>query len=138
MDMNMKWNDYSSDTLYLWDGKTVFRIAEGIGDNLWPEDIERGWVDYWLTDYYSFDDADGGQWMETKLIHDKDYTIQGVINRMKECDLWESNWKVISQDVGESLVDDFESYYSEKNKSRYHKEKSDEIKKEIESLINCL
>ena len=40
IDLNMKWNDYPSDTLYLWNGDTIFRIAEGTGDNLSEEDEE--------------------------------------------------------------------------------------------------
>lgn len=68
IDMKIKWNEYPSDTLYLWDGETIFRITEGSGDNLFPEDEENGYVDYWLTDYYDLNNGDGGQWMETELI----------------------------------------------------------------------
>ena len=122
MDINIKWNEYSSDTLYLWDGETIFRITEGSGDNLFPEDEENGYMDYWLTDYYNFNNGDGGQWMETELISDIDYTVQDIINRMKECDLWDSNWKIIDEEIGESLMNCFEDYYMYKNKARYYKE----------------
>ena len=138
IDRNMKWNDYPSDVLYLWDGETIFRIAEGTGDNLLPEDEERGWVDYWLTDYYNFDDGNGGQWMENELISDIDYTIQGVLDRLEECDLWISNWKIMDEAVGENLFNEFESYFANRKQARYHKEKSNEIKKEIKNLMNCL
>lgn len=135
IDMNIKWNKYPSDTLYLWDGETIFRITEGSGDNLFPEDEENGYIDYWLTDYYNFNNGDGGQWMETELISNIDYTIQGVINRIKECDLWESNWKIIDEEVGKILFDAFDNYYMYKNKARYNNELADEQKEEIEKYI---
>ena len=60
--------------------------------------------------------------METELISNIDYTIQGVINRIKKCDLWESNWKTIDEEVGKTLFDAFENYYMYKNKARYNNE----------------
>ena len=131
MDMNMKWNDYPSDVLFLWDGETLFRIAEGSGDNLFDEDIEEGYVDYWLTDYYNFNDGNGGQWLETKYIRDIDYTIQGVLDRLKECDLWDSDWKIIDEDTGYAIMKDFEDYYEHWRKARYHNEEAEEIKNKI-------
>ena len=133
--LNTKWNDYPSDTLYLWDGKTIFRIAEGTGDNLFPEDEEEGYVDYWMTDYYDFNDGNGGQWMETKLIQDIDYTIQGVIDRIKECDLWDSDWEIIDENMGDYIFNSFENYYMHRNETRYHNAKSDELKREIENFM---
>lgn len=112
IDLNMKWNDYPSDTLYLWNGNVLFVIAEGTGDNLLEEDEEEGYVDYWITECHGEDcDYDGGQWMETKLIADIDYTVQGVIDRIMECDLWDDDWIVLDGDVGESLQDKFDTYY---------------------------
>ena len=108
IDLNMKWNDYSSDTLYLWNGNTVFKIAEGNGSNLLKEDEEEGYIDYWMTDYASNEDGNGGQWLETELISDIDYTIQGVIDRMMECDLWDDVWTIIDMNLGELLIDFFE------------------------------
>lgn len=105
---DMKWNDYPSDTLYLWNGSVVFRISEGTGDNLLDEDIEAGYKDYWMTECT---DGDGGQWMETKLIKDIDYTIQGVLDRLMKCDLWEDNWEIIDEDLGSELCDAFEEYW---------------------------
>lgn len=112
IDLDMKWNNYDSDTLYLWNGTELFKIAEGTGDDLYEEDKENGYVDYWMTECYGEGSGgDGGQWMETRLISDIDYTIQGVIDRMMECDLWDDDWIVLDDDIGESLEDKFESYY---------------------------
>ena len=108
IDLSMKWNDYTSDTLYLWNGTELYKIAEGDGSNLFISDEEEGYKDYWLTDIASKTEGNGGQWMETELISDIDYTIQGVIDRMMECDLWEDDWKVIDEDLGEKLFQGFE------------------------------
>lgn len=111
IDLNMKWNDYPSDILYLWSAneKTIFRIFEGDGENLLAEDIAEGYKDYWMTDFITGDGyCDGGQWMETELISDLDYTIQGVLNRMMECDLWEDDWEILDEDFGEELFDEME------------------------------
>ena len=99
----MRWNDYPSDTLYLWNGKTLFVIAEGTGDNLWQEDIDAGYNDYWMTESYGEDGGDGGQWLEKTLIHDINYTIQGVMDRMMECDLWDDSWVILDPEYGEEL-----------------------------------
>lgn len=104
----MKWNDYPSDTLYLWNGNTIFRISEGTGDNLWPEDEEAGYKDYWMTEYYGSDESNGGQWLETELIRDIDYTIQGVIDRLMTCDLWEDNWEILDEEKGEEIFCEME------------------------------
>ena len=111
MDLNTKWNDYPSYALYLWNGETVFMIAEGDGYNLFDEDVEAGYKDYWMTEYASKDEGNGGQWMETELISDLDYTIQGVIDRLCECDLWKDDWKIIDADLGEKLLDRFNKYH---------------------------
>jgi len=109
VDLNMKWNDYDSDRLYLWNGDTLFIISEGCGDNLLDEDMEKGYVDYWMTEYYAEGGGgDGGQWLETELIANIDYTIQGVIDRMMECDLWDDDWTVIDEDVGLELYEKYE------------------------------
>ena len=129
--LNTKWNDYPSDVLYLWNGKTIFRIAEGNGSNLSDEDIDEGYKDYWITDYYNFGVGNGGQWMETELISDIDYTVQGIINLMKECDLWDSNWKIIDEEIGEQLMDYFEDYHMYKNKAKYYKELAQKLCEEV-------
>lgn len=112
--MNEKWNDYRADALYLWDGETLFIIKEGDGTNLSAEDEEEGYVDYWMTDYYNEekDVWDGGQWMEEKLIAETDYTIEGVIERLKECDLWDSDWEILDEEVGRKLEEAFIDYFN--------------------------
>jgi len=54
-----------------------FKINEGTGDNLLPEDVEEGYVDYIYYDIYeNLDDVnqdnicDGGMYMLTKLYKD--------------------------------------------------------------------
>ena len=84
--LKTKWNDYKSDTLYLIskDKDRLILIKEGDGSNLLSEDKEQGYKDYWYVEEYNLDtmtEDDGAQWMETKLISDIDYTIEGVINR---------------------------------------------------------
>lgn len=112
IDLDKKWNDYSSDTLFLWNGSVVFRISEGTGENLWEEDIRQGYKDYWVTDWAGTDVGDSGIWLEKECISVIDYTIQGVIDRLKECDLWEDNWKVIDEDIGEQLLEQFEKIWN--------------------------
>ena len=45
--------------------KQIIRIAEGTGDNLFPEDIEEGYADYIYYEQYElsqgFPEIDGGQ-----------------------------------------------------------------------------
>ena len=98
------------------------------------DDIENGYKDYWITDYYDFEDGNGGQWMETELISDINYTIQGVIDRIKNCDLWDSDWKIISKDVGDTLFNAFENYYTYRNQARYYNEQANKQKEDIEYI----
>ena len=80
------WTAYPSDTLYLFKSGMLYVIQEGDGCNL-DDDEENGYVDYWNTYLFDIDGkVDGGMWLETKLIRDAGYTIDGIINRMKECD----------------------------------------------------
>lgn len=134
MDTNMKWNDYKSDTLYLWskEEETLFIISEGTGENLLDEDIAEGYVDYWMTDSYDKERfcEEGGQWLEKKMIYDIDYTIQGVIDRMMTCDLWMADWEVIDEETGEELRDLFHEHWYAKNKE-YADKKLDEIFKKL-------
>lgn len=106
IDLNMKWNDYDSDTLYLWNkDDVVFIIQEGTGVNLLEDDIDKGYKDYWMTEWYvNRNEVDGGQWMEKECIKDIDYTIQGVIDRISECDLWDTDWVVLDNEDAELLI----------------------------------
>lgn len=131
INLDMKWNDYDSDTLYLWNGSDLFVITEGSGDNLSTEDEEEGYVDYWMTECYGEGtDGDGGQWLETELITDIDYTIQGVIDRIMECDLWDDDWIVLDDDIGSSLEDKFNVYYIAECRLRREIEKINEDKED--------
>lgn len=108
INLNMKWNDYreqKSESLYLFDGKTLYSITEGDGSNLNYTDEEDGYKDYWMTDSYTMDGEalDGGQWMEKELITDLDYTIKGVIERLQECDIPGGELKIIDPKVGDKL-----------------------------------
>ena len=53
----------------------IIRIAEGDGSNLWPEDEEKGYVDYLMYEQYQCDvdmpEVDGGQMMLTEMAVDK-------------------------------------------------------------------
>ncbi len=104
VDTSVKWNDYPSGTLYLWNGQDLYIVAEGTGDNLTAEDEENGYKDYWMTECYTLNRDDGGQWLETEFIQEIDYTLQGVIARMMTCDLWEDEWQIISEDQGQELL----------------------------------
>ena len=108
IDLKSKWNDYPHDELYLWNGETIFRIAEGDGSNLDTEDIKNGYADYWMTDYISDGYCDGGQWLETEMIGEIDYTIEEVLDRMMEYDLWSDEWEILDHDFGEELFDAME------------------------------
>jgi len=47
-------------------------------------------------------------WLETELISDIDYTIQGVLDRMMTCDLWEDDWEVLDTEKGRELFYELE------------------------------
>lgn len=55
--------------------KQIIRIAEGTGDNLLPEDIEEGYVDYIYYEQYElsqdFPEIDGGQVLLEEMFRDK-------------------------------------------------------------------
>lgn len=55
--------------------KQIIRIAEGSGDNLLPEDIEDGYVDYIYYEQYELSnnmpEADGGQILMEEMFRDK-------------------------------------------------------------------
>lgn len=55
--------------------KQIIRIAEGSGDNLLPEDIEDGYVDYIYYEQYELSnnmpEVDGGQILMEEMFRDK-------------------------------------------------------------------
>jgi len=97
---DVHWNDFDASELFLCNDEYLFIIHEGDGTNIDETDEERGYVDYWLTSYIDGNGniTMGGQWMETKSIAESNYTIKQLIERMYDCDLWKSNWRVISPD----------------------------------------
>ena len=75
--------------ILIWNKDVGFiRIAEGTGDNLLPEDIDEGYVDYILIDGYKYDGTelvedyyvvDGGQALLTELYQNKFSNTHEVI-----------------------------------------------------------
>ena len=55
--------------------KQIIRIAEGTGDNLFPEDIEEGYADYIYYEQYElsqgFPEIDGGQVLMEEMFRNK-------------------------------------------------------------------
>lgn len=117
-----KWTEYPSDSLYLWNGKVLYVATEDGGVNLSKDDIANGYKDSWVVDIYTTDPNEydwipqGGQWMETERIWDMDYTIEGICERLLECDLWKDDWKILTPLAGSILHATLEkttSYISE-------------------------
>lgn len=112
-----RWNDNVSKELYLLNKtKTrIYHISEGDGSNLLPEDEANAYQDYWISEIFDLTvegdrwkkEIDGGQWLETEIISRIDYTIEGVIERMMECDLDgdRKDWEIISSEYAEDLLD---------------------------------
>ena len=84
MDRKSKW--YGED-IYLAYGDKILLIAEGTGDNLLDEDIEKGYVDYFNLEVYKAADFDfnkigmldtigGGFMMRSMMIRDEFYGIR--------------------------------------------------------------
>lgn len=101
-DPSTKWKDYPGDTLYLWNGDVLYAATEDAGCNLSKEDEAEGYKDSWVVNIYSLTEEvpQGGQWMETELISDLDYTIEGIMKRLGKCDLWKSDWQILEPDFG--------------------------------------
>ena len=101
-DPSTKWKDYPGDTLYLWNGDVLYTATEDAGCNLLKEDEAEGYKDSWVVNIYSLTEEvpQGGQWMETEMISDQNYTIEGIMKRLGKCDLWKSDWQILKPDVG--------------------------------------
>lgn len=104
VDLSMKWNDYPSDSLYLWNGDVLY-VATEDQQNVLEEDEAKGYKDSWVVDMYSITEEvpQGGQWMEREYISDIGYTIRDVIDRLGRCDLWEDKWQVLEPSVGSTM-----------------------------------
>lgn len=61
--------------IYVPEKRQIVRIAEGSGDNLLPEDVEKGYVDYIYYEQYELEidmpKADGGQILLKRLLRDE-------------------------------------------------------------------
>lgn len=114
------WQEYTeffnTDSVYFLneDESRLYVIVEGDGSNLFPEDDEEGYVDYWMTYMYDVNEKkeiDGGQWLETEYISKRNYTIGELIDRMKECDAPADleHWTIQLPEVGERVQSDIEN-----------------------------
>ena len=107
IDPSTKWKDYSGDTLYLWNGEVLYTATED-AENLSDEDKARGCKDGWFVDIFSSTAnydwiPTGGYWTETKIIDEQDYTIEQIVKRLLECDLWEDDWVIVEPSLGACL-----------------------------------
>ena len=109
-----KWSDYPGDSLYLWNGKVLYVATEDFGFNLSGEDASKGYKDSWVVDIYTTDPYEydwipqGGQWMESELISNLNYTIEGICERLLDCDLWKDDWQILDPEIGSILHAAFE------------------------------
>lgn len=70
--------------MLIWVGEPDYKLItaeEGTGDNLAPEDIKDGFVDYWMTTMYKQDgdeieQVDSGQLLTSTPIKDMEYEEQ--------------------------------------------------------------
>ena len=106
IDPGMKWEEYPGDTLYLWNGRVLYTAMQDFGYNVSEADEYQGYKDSWVVDIYSLteDVPQGGQWMERERISDMNYTIQGIMDRLGQCDLWEDIWRILEPDLGSGLM----------------------------------
>lgn len=89
---------WNGEDIYISYDNKVLLIAEGLGDNLLPEDEEEGYVDYFNLEVYNEDKdieepeyyADtigGGFMMREKLISEELYgkTIDEIVSEVFDC-----------------------------------------------------
>ena len=74
---------YDNLFIYVPEMRQIVRIAEGTGDNLLPEDIEEGYVDYINYEQHELGidmpEVDGGQILLDKLLRDKYHCLADCI-----------------------------------------------------------
>lgn len=79
----VKPDGYEDLFIYVPEKRQVVRIAEGSGDNLLSEDVERGYVDYIYYEQYELGidmpEVDGGQIMLKSLLRDEYQCISDCI-----------------------------------------------------------
>lgn len=88
--------------IYVPSEQQIIRIAEGTGDNLLDEDIERGYVDYIYYEQYSreidFPEVDGGQIMLTELFQEKYKSTKECIPAVLDMAFGDENMEYILLD----------------------------------------
>lgn len=66
---------YNDLFVFVQDTRQIIRISEGTGDNLLPEDVEAGYVDYIYYEQYELEtdiqSVDGGMILLKELVRDK-------------------------------------------------------------------
>lgn len=94
VDLNQHWLDYirenNIDGIFLYnpEEKTLMTIYEGTGENLFPEDEENGYVDYWMVDVFSKNgNEDGAQIMCETLIRESNQTIGEIVDIVEESEM---------------------------------------------------
>ena len=118
VDLNMKWNGYKEGRLCLWNGSELYIATPEYDDSIIDYDDDDYEENCWIVDVYGVDDniIQGGCWTEEKPIKEIDYTIQGVIDRLGECDLWADNWKFVPKEEAYEFMDLIEDYWSANRK----------------------
>lgn len=134
-----KWNETDGSLYFINPEKTrMYLIEEGNGDNLLDEDIAAGYVDYWLTSTYDLEKKEiveeQAMWMETETIFAIDYSIPGLIARLKECDAPADleDWEIIPTEKGDEIRDALESIDEHILKSHIEMEKAEYERKRFD------
>lgn len=78
-------NRYGDLYIYIPEMQQIIRISEGSGDNLLPEDMAEGYVDYIYYEQYKigdgFPEVDGGQVLLKEIFKEKyDCTADAILD----------------------------------------------------------
>lgn len=72
---SQKLEGYDDLFIYVPEMRQIVRISEGTGDNLHPEDLDQGYVDYIYYDQHELSngmpEVDGGQVLLKEMLRDK-------------------------------------------------------------------
>lgn len=82
-------------------GELTCNVYEGTGDNLLPEDVEEGYVDYLLFEIYDNkgEEIDSGQYLYTELIQDTCKTEDEFIKMfLKDHDLEGEPYEILREE----------------------------------------
>lgn len=82
-------NAFDDVFIYLPEVRQIMRIAEGNGDNLFPEDEEEGFVDYINYEIYEleidFPEYDGCMMLTKELVREKYTSLTEAVPDVLEC-----------------------------------------------------